>query len=359
MARQLTSTEDSPVRCRLSACLLSAVVLVGATLASSAPASAAASQDGWGFGISDPDPDPSRSLDNRFLLLRPKTFRFIVPWNAVDNAVIKAQARTQIELVRAAGVEEIAITFERPSTSVPPSLWLSKVTAFIDELTPHVQWWSPANEPNDSSDDLPRLPPTVLAQYSSALQSWLLQHHAEDQMISPDFADTGPIGSYIQEFRNAGGKFGSRIAWHPYSGVQAMSLDSTNELIAAVPPGVPIWITEIGVHVQDQYRLNQGEDDQNTRVQWLVNTLAAHPRVWRVNYWHMHDHNDYWDSALVRRDRTARPAWFTWCTATHGGDHQHYDCLDVAWGASLPPLPVELVRDPLPLPPAGGWGVGD
>jgi hypothetical protein len=310
---------------------------------------AAVPPNGSGYGVSDPDPISSRSLDATFTRLRPKTLRFIVDWDIADDPGEKAQALDRIARARRAGVEEIAITFERPPALLPnglpdppsPEAWLAKVSTFIQEFAPYVDWWSPANEPNLGTAPLPKLRPELLARYSSALADWVGVYQPQERLISPEFTDGGELTRYIGEFRSAGGQFGSAIGWHPYNGAQDRSLASTNELLAAVPD-VPLWITEVGVHENDPRQPGQTQGEQDVRVRWLTEVLAKHPRVWRISYYHLRDHNSAWDTALVDSQGIPRLAWYTWCAASHGGDRTDPDCFLVDQVDTPPPVPGEL-----------------
>ena len=308
-------------------------LIAAACLAAAPPSWATVPRDGWGFGISDPDPEPLRSMDGRFAALDAKTFRFIVSWNAADLPLERELALARINIARAAGVREIAVTFSRPAPPLPGAdEWLAKVGAFIDELSPQVEWWGVVNEPNHYEGHAPRLSPRTAAAYSSALSSWLALRHPGDRMISPEFADTGPVASYVERFRRSGGRFGDAIGWHAYVGAQRMDLASTRELIGAAPPGLPIWITEIGAHEADPW-VSQGEAGQDARVRWITSTLAAQERVWRISIYHLRDHNPGWDTALVGSDGVPRAAWHTWCAAAHGDERSHPDCRPAEAGA--------------------------
>lgn len=345
---------------RLRIALLAAVV----TLCAATPAGATVPADGSGFGVSDPDPIPSRSLGEQFSGLRPQLFRLIVDWNVVDDPGLKLQAAERIDRARAGGAREVIVAFGRPAAYVDPAAWLAKVGAFIDEFTPYVDWWSPLNEPNHRSGDEPNwmattphsgasTPPygygvDAAARYSSALASFLAARHPDDGLLSPDFhddydddlGDGTPLATvsdggqrvsasvdYIRHFREAGGDLGAALGWHPYSGVNRRDLTSTEDVAGAFP-GLPIWVTEIGAagSIPGGRFTELGERYQLDTVEWMVGALATHPRVERLLYWHMVDHNPVWDTALVRADGSRRPAWYTWCAAAHAGRAADPDC---------------------------------
>jgi hypothetical protein len=345
--------------------ILGPLVAVLAMFAGSSPASATVPQNGYGLGISDPDPIPANSLRERFAALRPKAFRVIVDWNVVDNPALRAQVATRISRARAAGVREVAVAFGGPAGYVAPETWIAKVGAFVDEFSPYVSAWSPVNEPNHNpggvanwlattpSNSRPTPPHGygvhVLARYSRALGGFLAIRHPDDLLLSPDLHDDydgdlsdgtplrtvvadgrriSTVADYLRQFRAAGGELGAALAWHPYSGVNRRDMTSTGDVAAEVP-GLPIWVTEIGAagQIPGGRFERAGEAYQQETVDWMLGPgLASHPQVKRIYYWHMLDHNPVWDTALVRGDGSPRPAWYSWCAATHGGDRWHPDC---------------------------------
>ena len=365
---------SSPVWADVTCRALALISLLAALLVLGSPATAQATlpESGRGLGISDPDPIPSHSMSDRFAALRPRLFRLIVDWNVVDDPGLKEQAAARIARARAAGVEEVAVTFGGPAGYVSPEAWIAKVGAFIDEFSPQVSSWSPVNEPNHNPGGVPNwLAGTphnsdpaqaygygveALARYSTALAGFLALRHPDDLLLSPDLHDDydGDLGDgtplrtveedgrristvadYLRHFRAAGGRLGAALAWHPYSGVNRQDMTSTED-VAAELPGVPIWVTEIGAAGQiPGGRFEQaGEAYQQQTVDWMLGPgLAAHPQVERIYYWHMLDHNPVWDTALVRSDGTPRPAWYSWCAAAHGGEPAHPDCAGAAASA--------------------------
>lgn len=372
---------------RLILALLTALVLAAVS-----PAGATVPRNGYGLGISDPDPIPSNSLRERFAALRPRIFRVIVDWNVVDNPPLKAQVASRIARARAAGVEDVTVSFGAPAAYVDPQTWIAKVGAFVDELSPLVNAWSPANEPNfarggglgrrwmaTTRDNSGPTAPygygvAVAARYSAALKGFLALRHPDDVLLSPDLLDdydddladgtplrtvdvggrrVSTVADYLRQFRAAGGQLGEALAWHPYNGANRRDITSTDDIAAEVP-GLPIWVTEVGAAGQMPGKRFQhaGETYQRDTVDWILGPgLASHPRVERIYYWHMRDHNPVWDTALVRADGSPRPAWYSWCAAAHDRDASDPDCADT--GPVAPRRLHAFAPDPVWRPPGG------
>jgi Glycosyl hydrolase catalytic core len=349
---------------RLARPLVAALVLMAPT---AFPASSMADVSPGGFGISDDLHIPSISLDETFDELEPKSFRLNASFEALADPGYIAQIQSRINEANAAarspGGMEIAVSF-----SVPPQTWkgvpltgqawIDQVAPFIARFTPHVEWWSPMNEPGLKGWTFTPTGAKLLAEFSVRLKSHLEQTHPADRLLSPDFNDhynadgtlkRHPAGDsfvqrYVMHFHNAGGQFGSAIAWHPYGGVRRQSLLSTDDLVTTLSAtsgaGLPIWVTEAGAHVADNYVAGQTEAEQDAQVRWMTDTaagLASHDSVTRMHYYNMRQEPDTasascgpkpgfpWDSGLVRACGDKRPAWYTWCVASRPNDAACYD----------------------------------
>ncbi len=329
---------------------LIAIACALALLGAPAGAHATLPPDGSGFGISDADYDPGRSLDQSFALLRPTHFRFIVPWDQLDDPGIQAQCWDRIARALAAGATEIAISIGPPAAPTDWTIWLDRVSRFVGAFSPAVAWWSPVNEPNHSSSGWMSTPEgaAIAAQYSAGLSALLSLLHPTDRLLSPDFHDDygqdgrikrDPSGDstvevYVRQFLAAGGLLGSAVAWHPYYGAIHESLESTQDLLDNVlPAGSPqdVWVTEVGAIVErldgnGEVAMAHTLEQQDAQVRFITGPLAAQPRITRISYYHVRDHNPVWDSGLVDELGQRRPAWYTWCAARHAGDPSHPDC---------------------------------
>jgi hypothetical protein len=321
-----------------------------ALLLCAAPAGAEAPHDGAGFGVTDSDDYVAAAMGPLFAALEPETFRFIVPYNAVEDRALMARTAERIARARAAGVRDVVVSFgarggdarETGFHRPPVEEWIERVRSFMDAFDAEVDVWGPANEPNagvgwlaGAHGDGPRL----LAAYYRALEAEVERRGGDDRLLSPEFHDEydatgapargaaearhGPgltnLRHYIDHYTRAGGDFGDYVGWHPYAGVRRMSAASTDDLLAATPASVPVWISEVGA-IADAPRLGVaiGQAEQDAQVRFIVRELAQRPRVTRVSYWHMIDLTPGWDSALLDSTGAPRPAWHTWCWAAMG-----------------------------------------
>jgi Glycosyl hydrolase catalytic core len=354
--------------------VLAAVALAFAAM----PVSASADVAPGGFGISDDLHIPRISLDDTFDELEPKSFRLIVSWQSLGDAGYVAQVQDRINEANAAartpGGMEIAVTFSVPpqtwqGVALTGEAWLAQVRPFINRFAPDVEWWSPMNEPGLKGWTFTPTGAAFLADVSVRLKTYLEQSHPAEKLLSPDFNDhynadgtikRHPAGDsfverYVKKFAAAGGQFGSAIAWHPYGAVRRKSMLSTDDLVYTLSgtPGaaLPIWVTEAGAHVNDNYVAGQTEAEQDAQVRWMTDTtsgLASHDRITRMHYYNMRQEPDTasstcrplagfpWDSGLVRACGDRRPAWYTWCLASRGKDAGCYDDSPGAasWGSS-------------------------
>jgi hypothetical protein len=346
--------------------VLALAALAGAVSAAF-PASTSADVGPAGFGISDDLHIPSISLDDTFDELQPKSFRLIAQWPALNDPGYIAQVRDRIAeanaSVRTPGGMEIAVTFSVPpqtwqGVALTGQAWIDQVKPFVDRFSADVEWWSPMNEPGLKGWTFTPAGASFLADASVRLKSHLEQNHPSDRLLSPDFNDhynadgtlkRHPAGDsfvqrYVMKFAAAGGQFGSAIAWHPYGAVRRMSMASTDDLVATLNAtsgaSLPIWVTEAGAHVNDNYVPGQTEAQQDSQVRWMTDTtsgLASHDRVTRINYYNMRQEPDTaspvcqpkpgfpWDTGLVRACGDKRPAWFSWCLASRQRDAACYD----------------------------------
>lgn len=320
------------------------VVGVVSSLVLSGSAAASAPHDGWGFGLADDDAIgsavmPPPSIDNAmFDRLRPKTFRLQVYWDAENDPTVENdyidRAKEEITRVREAGVEQVIVTFKRHGAEPSTLEYELAIKKVVDELKNYVDVWGPANEPNAGETWLGGVEGAQkLAKFNDSLIEVVDAWDPTALRTSPDFVEPASLENlttYINAYLNAGGGWGHYIAFHPYSGVNANppSLAGVDRIASLSPSGKPIWITEVGA-----FGIGGGHNDpqtvQNDRVHWMTTTLAGHSRVGRIYYYHMRGKTGAeikWDTALLNNDLSSRPAWYTWCAASHGDQANHADC---------------------------------
>lgn len=329
------------------------------------PAASSADVGPGDWGLSDDYHVPSLSLNASFDELAPKTFRMIAAWDQLGDPGYQSQIQAKIDeanaAARTAGGMEIAVSF-----SVPPQTWqgapltgqawIDQVTPFIARFAPDVEWWSPVNEPGLHGWTFSPSGASMVADFSRRLKSYLQQSQPADKLLSPDFNDhyatdgtlerhpdgTSYVDRYVKLFDKAGGEFGSAVSWHAHGAARFKSLLSTDDLAttlgATKGAGLPIWVTEVGAHVDDSRAPGQTEAQQDDQVKWIVDTtsgLASHDRVTRISYYHVRQDTEVnaspcaatpnpWDSALVTACGKRRPAWYTWCLAARQKDADCY-----------------------------------
>jgi hypothetical protein len=334
-------------------CLL--VALMAAVIAPSA--SAAVPNDGQGFAIADDayfgfPADPQGFLARAedwygpsFASLGPAAFRFQISWNA-DPALIE-RARLLADYVRRQGVTQVVVSFKKNGAVPDAGAYGASIRQVMAQLAGYVDVWGPANEPNLGDAWLPGASGArMLAQYWAQFSAAVDALDPTALTLSPEFADRRDlrsIGDYLSAYAKAGGGFGDIVGWHPYWGTNAMTRSTTDDLLRYVPPDLPVWVTEVGAwgtNTHGRSPIEEGEQSQNRRLDWLANDpngLAADPRITRIHQYHMRDSGQPdWDSALVRQDGSRRPAWFTWCYASHGDDPA--PCDRSPWGLAAGPL---------------------
>jgi hypothetical protein len=354
------------------------LVLAGLAFACLAafPGRASADVGPGGWGISDDFHVPSISLDETFDELEPKSFRLIASWQSLGDPGYLAQLQSRIDEANAAartpGGMEIAVSFSVPpqtwqGVTLTGQAWMDQVRPFIDRFSPEVEWWGPMNEPGLKGWTFTPSGASFLADVSVRLKAYLEQTHPDDKLLSPDFNDhynadgmlkrhldgTSFVERYVKLFDQAGGQFGSAVSWHPYGAVRRRSFLSTDDLVTALSAtsgaGLPVWVTEAGAHVDDNFIPGQTEAEQDAQVRWLSDTnagLASHDAITRLHYYNVRQEVDVgaaacgpkpgfpWDSGLVRACGDKRPAWYTWCLASRRGDASCYDDSPAAasWG---------------------------
>jgi hypothetical protein len=320
-----------------------------------------------GFGISDDYHVPGISLDESFDELTPGTYRLIALWDLLGDPGYVAQLQSKVAEANAAarqpGGLEIAVSFAAPpqtwqGVTLTGQAWFDQVKPLIDKLSPDVEWWSPMNEPGLKGWTFTPAGAKFLADISVRLKDYLATAHPEDKLLSPDFNDhynadgtlkrhldgTSFVERYVKLFDAAGGQFGGAISWHPYGAVRRKSLLSTDDLATTLAAtkgaGLPVWVTEAGAHVDDNYVAGQSEAEQDAQVRWMTDPkvgLASHDAITRMNYYDMREQYDIssptcrtvpgfpWDTGLVRSCGDRRPAWYTWCRAARQNDAACYD----------------------------------
>ena len=264
-----------------------------------------------------------------FAALKPASFRFQIHWNA-SQALIE-RAKLLADYVRSKGVAQVVVSFKKNGPPPDAGSYGASIRQIVAQLADRVDVWGPANEPNIGDAWLPGARGArLLAQYWAQFDAAVDAHDPTALKLSPEFADRrdlGSIRSYLDAYAGAGGGFGNIVGWHAYWGTHATTRSTTDDLLAHVPAGLAVWVTEVGawrINAHGAAPIVADESAQHRVVDWLVNDpdgLAAHPRVARIFYYHMRDTGQPdWDSGLTGADGRRRLGWHTWCKAANGAD---------------------------------------
>ena len=328
-------------------CLVAVIAIALAGVPSATPA--AVPHSGQGFALADdtyfnwPNDPPSfrATAENwygpTFADLAPASFRFQILWNA--EPLLIERAKMLADYVRSQGVEEVLVTFKKNGPAPDAATYGASIRNIVAQLASRVDAWGPANEPNRGDTWLAGTNGAkLLAAYWVEFNAALDALDPAAVRLSPEFVDRrdlGSIGAYIRAYAKAGGGFGHVVGWHPYWGLHGVASATTDDLLQNVPADLPVWITEVGAfgtNTNGAQVIDDAETIQQGKLNWLVNDpngLAAHPRVARIYHYHVRDTGQPdWDSALLRNDGTRRPAWYTWCYASHGDDPTAGDCAE-------------------------------
>lgn len=322
------------------------------------PAIATTPRDGSGLFVADDDwdfvnPGALPALGDDFARLRPQAFRLQTVWNTVDRPEWLARTQAMIAHARGQGAQQVILTLRSNNPAnvgdegyfPTPDQYRAKVEPLVQQLAGLVDVWGPANEPNiawrpneDPEGQAP-LDPIALAGYYTAFHDVVRRHDPTAPVTSPDFLDAGSLAAFNDYVRTysaatADGGWGDVVAFHPYGDVERAAEPTapatfTDALAALIPPDKEIWVTEVGAHYAGD------PDGQARRVEWIADVLANHPRVARVAYYNMRGGGAEWDTGLLDGEFARRPAWYAWCSATHGDDPAHPDCAPPA-GADGP-----------------------
>jgi len=369
-----------------------------AAIAVAAPSLGAVPSNGSGYGIAEDS--GIDQLQARFERLAPKVLRIQVPWDAGfvraapggttpgasgcddrdhdgwcdDRAT--AEFRPILEHARDTGVQHVTVAIRGndwevyPGRNVScaaageedsgtgncypsPAVYRGGVTETVRKLAGLVDAWGPANEPNLSWPGPGDA--GVAAGYFLALRDVKDLGDPTALLASPDFhdrSDLAPISGYVDAYWDAGGRFGDVAAFHPYYGLNkattaSQAKQTTADFSALVSdktgiPDFPVWITEIGSY-KHKSGSEHGTATQDARVSWLIGEVGALPAVQRIYYYNIGLGGDP-DTGLLEPSGSPRPAWHTWCTATHGGNAAHPDC-QASW-SSWETLGGSLSSDP-------------
>lgn len=258
-------------------------------------------------GVSEQHPQFMQS--GLFKKTKIKQVRRIVAWDAVWRADERHRVETWIAMARLQRLE-VMVSFgpsrSKDRTLPSPKRYGRAVSRFM-ERHPWIRNYSAWNEPNlGRTRDRPRL----IARYWQQLKA----RCAQCKLIGAEVADSPNMERWIKGFKSAAREQPDIWGLHNYNDVNKLSRQNTERFLEMTQGRV--WLSETGGIVRKKDRSKQrfrgGERHQVKATRYLLDQLAPmSERIDRVYlyHWNQEASPDTWDSGLVRKDGTARPAY--------------------------------------------------
>jgi hypothetical protein len=270
--------------------------------------------------------------------------RLIVPWDVGEQPGSTA-SQNVTDWINAANLwgKRIIISFDHEGGCdashpgcPPPSAaaYASAVHAFRVRW-PSIAEFTPWNEPNhhdfgtDGVDSNPADSPELAAAYWNMLINECIHQSATGVICGAaagDFLDGSGSGlsSYMSRYKGALSPNTPSIwAVHPYTAINSGDSSSLRaNFFSQVGSTQQVWFTEAG-GFNCVGHTNFGDAAQNAAAQSLLNLAASDARIQRVYWYQLADANFdangcIWDTDLVDRSGTPRPALATLFPSTRG-----------------------------------------
>jgi len=293
--------------------LRSALILLAATFAVAAPASAASQE----VGISD---------QNTFMFDSPLFqqaeighARYFIPWNAARRPAQLRAAQDYVRRARASGIDvlvHISTDDLRPGKGAlpKPATYRREVGRIVRKLRPlGVREWGVWNEANHPSQPTWRNPERAAAYFQQ-----MRAICRGCTIVALDVLDLSDVASYVDRFYRALPSSSRRAARlvgiHNYSDVNRRRTVGTRTIMAAVRKHARarFWLTETGgiVELGRTFRCSPKRAADRTR--YLFSLLRRYDNVIDRAYvynWVGTGCSTRMDTGLVNADGSARPAY--------------------------------------------------
>jgi hypothetical protein len=291
------------------------------------PAGAPAAKVNISVGIGDQSPD---MFDNpHFRALKIRKARYFIPWDAIDSQDALVKADRWLRGARNARVRPLLHLDGVFTGSNPPTVseYRAKVRQLIQryrrgtEGRAPVEEWGVWNEGNSRTQPVFRHPART-ARYFLALRGIC----RGCRIVALDLLDAGNIRSYIRRFYRALGRrrsLANIVGIHNYGDTNRARRNNTKTIINAVRRynrRAQFWMTETGglaFFRTDTRTVFPCNEQRQARAVGKMFRLA---RRYRRHVKRLYPYNFYgtdcdtslrFDSGIIRRDGTPRPAYET------------------------------------------------
>jgi hypothetical protein len=260
--------------------------------------------------------------DNNIYLFRDPLFRALgittvrddIPWNILQTTGYVRRRLTQWLADAHADDLSVLISFDRSGAYTLPSV--ARFSADFLEFRKLYPWvtqfvtWDEANFYSEPTSTHPR----QAARYYRALRT----DCPTCTILAPDLLDLPryavPPVRYAREFIDALGYQPGYWALNDYVGANALSTESTRQLLATVTG--KIWIAEVAGIISNGTHAEVASAQRLARAakvdRFILTKLASlSPRIQRIYLyeWRAGTGRDLWDSALVSAAGVPRPAY--------------------------------------------------
>jgi len=256
---------------------------------------------------------PAMFTDEAFAPLGVRDARFVAAYDALGNAVERAELDVYLQAARAAHVR-VLLGFghsrdPRLAHTAPSVKRFEREFVKFRERYPWVRDYLTWNEANHCSQPTCRHPKRA-AQYYLALR----KHCPRCRIVAADVLDGANLTRWARAFQKAVGN--RRVIWglHNYIDANRFRARGTKALLRAVKGDV--WFTETGGIVKrtnrSGLRLPQSTRHAAKATSYVFKLAALSARVKRVYFYHWSPAKTpgaTWDSALVDAQARPRPAY--------------------------------------------------
>ena len=288
-----------------------------------------------GFGSNDFAVLPNKTYMFQNALytgLHTKIVRYIAPYDAALNTDDEMGAFEEWAKLANADHEQILVAFyhsEQTNFTVPTlakyTIDVKKFVAIAKTLgVREYQPWDEVNRGHVSGAGGSNSPtPTQSAQFYKAMLGFC----SGCTLVGLDVLDqevVGPTLTYIKQFQAALAKLkvSEPHIWglHNYSDVNRFSMSRTKAILAVLPKGSEVWLTETGGIVQLGTSLSFSDSRANRATAYMFKIANAFPQIKRlyIYTWPAAPPSERFDAGVIDLNGVPRPSYVTICKTLLG-----------------------------------------